>query len=117
MILLLYVAKEDYVDQKQSLLLFSMLKKTCFTVTIHNDNVVEGEESFQFVLFPTSSYVLFLERVTTTVTILDNDGQYNIFLYKVVILCVVVNTHRHLFLCLHYTQQCMILGMCVCKQR
>ena len=75
MILLLCLAKEDYVDQRQSLLLFSMLKKTCFTVTIHDDNTVEGEESFQFVLFPTSSYVLFLERVITTVTIIDDDGQ------------------------------------------
>ena len=69
------LAEEDYVDQRQTLLLFSMLKKTCFTVTIHDDNMVEGEESFQFVLFPTSSYVLFLERVTTSVTIIDDDGQ------------------------------------------
>ena len=62
----------------ESLLLFNLLETMCFTVNIHNDNLVEGVESFQLFLSADSlseSFTLVLVQPTTTVFVLDDDSQ------------------------------------------
>lgn len=89
-----YVATaEDFAKANEFLLLSSKAKTACFTVTIHNDDLVEGVESFQFVLSASSfsiSHTLLLERPITTVSILDDDGtsHLHIFVMGTVQLCI-----------------------------
>lgn len=65
---------EDFLSDDSVLLVFNHeVNRSCFNITILNDNRNEPIESF-FVNLTTSDHQVYLENDSTEVTIVDDDG-------------------------------------------
>ena len=76
----LYVASDDYTNTSQPVTFSSAPSQMCIPIDITNDAVIEETESFAVTLVSDDPAVQLTTQIAT-VTILDDDCKYTIFLF------------------------------------